>query len=65
VFANAFVQLQVRRHTADYDPSAEFAYPAVEEDLLTADRALRAFALAPARDRRAFCVHVLFRERRA
>lgn len=62
-FAIAFVQLQIKRHDADYDPIARLTKSAVIEDVKTARRVISAFALAPIKDRRAFCAFVLFKKR--
>lgn len=62
-FANAFVTMQEKRHAADYDPAASFAKSTVRADVLLARRAIASFKSAAEKDRRAFCVFVLLRER--
>ena len=62
-FANAFVSLQVKRHTADYDPKAKFSKSEVKNDVLLARQAIDDFGKATMKDRRAFAAHVLFRRR--
>ena len=63
-FAKIFVDLQTRRHLADYALDQRFEKAAVLNDLRKAERAVRLIENAPDRDRRAFAAHVLFRERR-
>lgn len=62
-FANLFVQMQSKRHAADYDPSARFAKSGVLQDIASVEAAIRAFRTESARERRAFCAFVLFRKR--
>ena len=62
-FANLFVALQEKRHSADYDPAARFYKSAVGADIDQAEVAIKAFDMVPASDRRAFCAYVLLRER--
>jgi hypothetical protein len=64
-FANAFVQLQDRRHSADYDPMASFTKVQVAADILLVEGAIAAFKSAPLKDRRAFCAYVLLRKPRS
>ena len=62
-FANAFVTMQEKRHRADYDPYATFTKSAVQKDIAAARQVIVDFNAQTAKDRRAFCVHVLFRPR--
>ena len=62
-FANLFVTLQEKRHLADYDPHARFLKSSVLSDVALAEQALKDFVAQPLKDRRAFCVHVLFKHR--
>ena len=62
-FANAFVELQVKRHSADYDPFAKFNNAEVSADIDLAADAITDFMLAPTKDRRAFCAYILFKDR--
>jgi uncharacterized protein (UPF0332 family) len=62
-FANIFVTMQTKRHSADYDPSARFTKSEVVQDIATVRQAITRFYNAPLKDRRAFCAHVLFRRR--
>lgn len=58
-FANQFVDMQEKRHKADYDPHATFPKLIVEQDIEATDRAIRSFQQVPIKDRRAFAVYVL------
>jgi hypothetical protein len=62
-FANTFVTMQTKRHSADYDPYSKFAKSEVTQDIATVVEAIIKFRSAPAKDRRAFCAHVLFKKR--
>jgi len=62
-FANAFVQMQEKRHNADYDPHVRFAKSEVLADIALVEQAIAGFEAADAKDRRAFCAYVLFRRR--
>lgn len=53
--------LQRRRHLADYDP--EFPFCKVIGDIQRARKAIARFSKAPAKDRRAFAIHVLMKAR--
>jgi hypothetical protein len=61
--AEAFVLLQERRHSADYDPN----HRVVRADALSAigyaQSAIEALISAPRKDRKAFAVLLLFRKR--
>jgi hypothetical protein len=63
-FANNFKSLQEKRHLADYDPYERFVKSAVAQDISTARKSIEGFLGAPIKDRRAFCVLVLFRQPR-
>jgi len=60
-FASVFVELQRRRHIADYDPAAKFSKPAIIRDADFAEKAMKEFRSVPKADRRAFCAWVLLR----
>ena len=64
-FANNFVAMQEKRHGADYDPSVRLAKSEVMADIKLAREAIVEFQNAPAKDRRAFAAHVLFKKRSA
>ena len=61
-FANIFVELQIKRHDADYDPFARLTKSAVKQDILRCERAIREFRNASLADRRAFAAWVLFKQ---
>ena len=63
-FANLFVSMQEKRHSADYDPLEKFYKSAVSADIEQVDLAVNAFNTVSAMDRRAFCAYVLLRERK-
>ena len=62
-FANRFVTLQEKRHTADYDPKAKFLKTEVQTEVGLTRQAITDFVSAPVKDRRAFAAHVLFKRR--
>ena len=62
-FANAFVTLQDKRHSADYDPFARFVKSSVLADIELVEQALIDFKAESIKDRRAFCAYVLFKKR--
>ena len=66
-FGDFFVEMQEIRHSADYDPYAEFEEPLtkafVESRISRADRLIRDFNATHKKDRRAFSIYVLLRMR--
>lgn len=62
-FANHFVDLQIERHRADYDPHARFTRSDVTTAIDTAEAAITAFFAEPIKDRRAFAAWVTLRNR--
>ena len=62
-FASLFVDLQDKRHQADYDPLAVFYKSEVERLILDTRAVLRGFETADRRERRSFAALVLFRPR--
>lgn len=62
-FADQFYNMQIKRHSADYDPDFKLTKSSVETDLLTAKSIIKAFEAAPLSDRRAFATLVLFEDR--
>ena len=58
-FADKFVDMQQKRHTADYDPEAVFSKDIVAGDIVAVEEAISRFLRASIRDRRAFAVYVL------
>jgi hypothetical protein len=62
-FANMFVTMQQKRHAADYDPMINLTKSEVANDIDLVERAVEDFKGTPAKDRRAFCIYVLFKMR--
>lgn len=62
-FASLFVDLQDKRHGADYDPLAVFYKSDVERLIVDTRVVLEEFENADRRERRAFAALVLFRPR--
>lgn len=62
-FADSFVQLQERRHEADYDPTLSFLRNDAILTITTAEVAIRKFRNSRLKHRRAFAVWVLFKRR--
>lgn len=62
-FANAFVQMQIKRHGADYDPTMRYARSEVMQDIDNAETAMLGYLGENKKDRRAFSAYVLFRTR--
>lgn len=64
-FARGFVNLQRKRHSADYDPFMRGRKSEVLDDIEETARLLDGFLSVPSRNRRAFAACVLFRQRRS
>ena len=66
-FGNFFVKMQGVRHSADYDPYAEFEEPLtkffVDRYISHAEQIIRDFNATHEKDRKAFAVYVLFKTR--
>lgn len=62
-FANAFVSLQEKRHSADYDPFPSFSKLEIKNDISATRETIKAFRSSPIKDRRAFAAFVLFKIR--
>ena len=62
-FGEMFVEMQQKRHQADYDPHANFLKSSVTYDINTAEQAIKNFATVGDNLRRNFSVHVLFKSR--
>lgn len=58
-----FVELQGRRHAADYDPGFTVTLPEAETAVELAEEAIAALEASPRRDRRAFAIQLLLRRR--
>ncbi len=62
-FANMFVQMQEKRHRADYDPHEKSYKSTVTADVQAVEAIMTDFGRAPLKDRRAFAAWVLFKKR--
>jgi hypothetical protein len=62
-FSRAFVQLQLKRHEADYDPDATTYKSAVLADIAIVEAVIREFSNVPLKHRRAFAAWVMFKKR--
>ena len=60
-FANLFIDMQKKRHRADYEPDRSFflSRPAVMQDINETEEAIRRFLRSDRKDRRAFAVYLL------
>ncbi|MCY4053572.1 MAG: hypothetical protein OXE98_06800 [Hyphomicrobiales bacterium] len=63
-FGEFFVAMQQTRNIADYDPYKTFTKSSAEAYINRAKEVMKGFDEAPEKDRRAFCVHVLFKPRK-
>ena len=63
-FAILFVDMQRKRHIADYDPEGRWHKSEVAEDIDTTADIIARFERAPVQDRRAFAVYVLLKSRK-
>lgn len=57
-FANLFVQMQEKRHRADYDPTGVYYKSAVQADIDAARAAMDAFSKCDKRHKQAFVIYV-------
>ena len=62
-FGRLFVDLQLQRHRADYDPTASFDRATVIQLVAEAERHIIGLENAAPADRRDFAIYVLFRDR--
>lgn len=60
-FANLFVEMQAKRHLADYDPFFTLTKSEVQSDTERVRSAIADFHAAPIEDRRAFCAWVMLK----
>lgn len=60
-FANLFLEMQVKRHKADYDPNEKLFKSAVLVDINRVESVVEKFKTASLKDRRAFAIFVLLR----
>jgi len=61
--ANEFIELQAKRHDADYAPEYRVSVADAESLILRAEDAINGLRGCPLKDRRAFCVWLLFAKR--
>lgn len=64
-FGRLFVEMQQKRHSADYDPDARFKKSDVVADIDRIEDAITRFAAVPPSDRRAFAIYVLLARRQS
>jgi len=62
-FASTFVDMQIRRHDADYDPIGKYTKSEVLKDIDDIETAIAGFLSAPRKDRQAFSAYVLMKTR--
>jgi hypothetical protein len=62
-FSDAFVQLQSKRHQADYDPDATIYKSVVLANIAIVETVIRELSNVPLKHRRAFAAWVIFRKR--
>jgi hypothetical protein len=62
-FGNMFVQAQIKRHDADYNPAASFTRSEVIIDIDDIEKTIKDFSAAPISDRRAFAAWVALQSR--
>lgn len=63
-FANMFVIMQEKRHSADYNPRERFYKSSVNQDIADATDVVKRFGACTIKDRRAFAALVLFKRRK-
>lgn len=61
--ANVFVELQIARHAADYDPLHRLVRSEVKAEIDRAEQAIRLFRNEPIKDRRAFAAWITLKNR--
>jgi len=62
-FSRAFVQLQLKRHEADYDPEATMYKSAALANIAIVETVIKEFSNVPLKHRRAFAAWVMFKKR--
>jgi hypothetical protein len=62
-YANTFISMQAKRHSADYALGDKFYRSATVQDIEDAETAILGFGASPIKDRRAFAAYVLLRRR--
>jgi uncharacterized protein (UPF0332 family) len=63
-FANTFISMQEKRHSADYNPDARYTQADVLLLIRNAEQAIASLKGEPRKDRRAFAVSVLMQKKR-
>jgi hypothetical protein len=63
-FASMFVAMQIKRHDADYNPSTKALKSEVIADIEAVQSVIEGFAATDQKDRRAFAIWVLVRDRK-
>ena len=64
-FGKSFVDMQKLRHTADYDPDAQFTRIQVLEIIIAAENAITALNDADREAKHSFAIYILLRQRNA
>lgn len=64
-FGRLFVEMQQKRHSADYDPDARFKKSDVVGDIDRIEEAISRFATVAPSERRAFAIYVLLARRQS
>ena len=64
-FGDLFVEMQHKRHTADYNPDAQFTKSDVVKDIDRVGNVISRFNAVAAPHRRAFAIHVLLDQRKS
>lgn len=64
-FGSLFVEMQRKRHTADYDPDARFTKSDVVKDIDRVRDVIARFSDVATKDRRAFAIYILLDHRRS
>lgn len=62
-FASVFVQMQQKRHEADYNPNEKFLKSSVVVDINLVEASIKKFKLVSLKDKRAFAILVLLKQR--
>lgn len=62
-FASFLVEMQRKRHEADYDPYANYTKSEVTADIESTKEAIETYRSVPTRDRKAFSVYILLKSR--
>ena len=64
-FGDLFVEMQRKRHAADYDADAQFTKSDVVKDIERVEDVVDRFSDVAVADRRTFAIHVLLPQRRS